>query len=99
MFNAETLSSEQMAELIEATVASTGLKERGFLSAAAEAQLQFQMRLKLSRFGIVPPARWTLRQKMFAHQSEEMFANLLDFYRIAWEYEPRSFSRPIWRRW
>jgi hypoxanthine phosphoribosyltransferase len=33
----------------------------------------------------------TLRQKMFAHQSEEMFANLLDFYRIAWEYEPRSF--------
>jgi len=32
-----------------------------------------------------------LRNKMFAHQSEEMFANLLDFYRIAWEYEPRSF--------
>ena len=28
---------------------------------------------------------------MFAHPSEEMFANLLDFYRIAWEYEPRSF--------
>lgn len=91
VFNAETLSSEQMAELIEATVASTGLKERGFLSAAAEAQLQFQMRLKLSRFGIVPPSQVTLRQKMFAHQSEEMFANLLDFYRIAWEYEPRSF--------
>ena len=28
---------------------------------------------------------------MFANPSEEMFANLLDFYRIAWEYEPRSF--------
>jgi hypothetical protein len=84
VFNAESLSTEQMAELIETTVATTGLKERGF-------QLQFQMRLKLARYGIVPPGHVTLRQKMFAHQSEEMFANLLDFYRIAWEYEPRSF--------
>ena len=89
--NAESLSTEQMAELIETAVTSTGLKERGFLSAAAEAQLQFQMRLKLARFGIIPPGHVTLRQKQFAHQSEEMFANLLDFYRIAWEYEPRSF--------
>src|SRR5580698_5060488 len=91
VLNAESLTTEQMAELIETTVATTGLKERGFLSAAAEAQLQFQMRLKLARYGIVPPSHVTLRQKMFAHQSEEMFANLLDFYRIAWEYEPRSF--------
>jgi hypothetical protein len=91
VLNAESLSSEQMAELIEAAVASAGLKERGYLSNAAEAQLQFQMRLKLARFGIVPPGSVTLRNKMFAHPSEEMFANLLDFYRIAWEYEPRSF--------
>ena len=62
-----------------------------FLSAAAEAQLQFQMRLRLSRHGLVPPHKITIRRKMFANQSEEMFANLLDFYRIAWEYEPRSF--------
>jgi hypothetical protein len=27
----------------------------------------------------------------FGHPSEEVFANLLDFYRIRWEYEPRSF--------
>jgi cytidylate kinase len=91
VLNAESLTSEQMAGLIETAVASGGLKERGYLSPAAEAQLQFQMRLKLARFGIVPPDKITLRKKMFAHQSEEMFANLLDFYRIAWEYEPRSF--------
>ncbi len=89
--NAESLTSEQMAGLIEAAVASGGLRERGLLSHAAEAQLQFQMRLKLARYGIVPPDKVTLRHKIFAHQSEEMFANLLDFYRIAWEYEPRSF--------
>jgi hypothetical protein len=91
VFNAEALTAEQMAELIEASVACCALKERGYLSHAAEAQLQFQMRLKLARYGIVPTGNLTLRQKMFAHHSEEMFANLLDFYRIAWEYEPRSF--------
>jgi cytidylate kinase len=91
VLNAESLTTEQMAELIETAVLSSGLKERGYLSLAAEAQLQFQMRLKLARFGIVPPDKITLRKKMFANPSEEMFANLLDFYRIAWEYEPRSF--------
>ncbi len=91
VFNAESLSSEQMAELASTAVASAGLVERGFLSPAAEAQLQFQMRLKLARFGMAPPGNITLRKKIFANQSEEMFANLLDFYRIAWEYEPRSF--------
>ena len=28
----------------------------------------------------------------FAHQSEEQFARLLDFYGIDWQYEPRSFA-------
>jgi Fe-S-cluster formation regulator IscX/YfhJ len=27
----------------------------------------------------------------FAHQSEQEFANILDFYHIAWQYEPRTF--------
>ena len=28
----------------------------------------------------------------FAHASERQFAKLLDFYQIAWEYEPFSFD-------
>jgi cytidylate kinase len=91
VLNAESLTTEQMAELIVATAHSVGLEEKGYLSAATEAQLQFQMRLGLARHGIVPPNKITLRKKVFANASEEMFANLLDFYRIAWEYEPRSF--------
>jgi cytidylate kinase len=91
VLNSEALTTEQMAELIETAVHTSGLKDRGFLSPAAEAQLQFQMRFRLSRYGIVPPGNVTLRKKMFANASEEIFANLLDFYRIAWEYEPRSF--------
>ncbi|HXG90868.1 MAG TPA: hypothetical protein VNN73_00675 [Blastocatellia bacterium] len=28
----------------------------------------------------------------FAHKSEEEFARILDFYHIAWQYEPRAFE-------
>ena len=31
----------------------------------------------------------------FAHASERQFAQLLDFYQIAWEYEPRSFDLEV----
>jgi hypoxanthine phosphoribosyltransferase len=31
------------------------------------------------------------RKKPFAHPSEEAFSRILDFYGVAWDYEPRSF--------
>ena len=61
------------------------------LAPEAEAELQFKTRLELARHGIVPAGRAHLRKVAFSHPSEEMFANLLDFYRIQWAYEPRSF--------
>jgi len=91
ILNAEQLDSERLAGLIVTAATSSGLIERGFLSQAAEAQLQFRCRLRLSKHGIVPPDKVALPRKSFAHPSEEIFANLLDFYRIPWEYEPRSF--------
>jgi hypoxanthine phosphoribosyltransferase len=53
--------------------------------------MQFKTRLELARHGITPAGRADLRKVAFGHPSEEMFANLLDFYRIQWAYEPRSF--------
>jgi cytidylate kinase len=91
VLNAATLDTAHMAELIARAVEQKGLLEHGFLSPAAEAQLQFQIRLRLARHGIQPRARASLRKVQFGHPSEEIFANLLDFYRIPWEYEPRSF--------
>jgi hypothetical protein len=91
VLNAEGLTSDHMAELIASSAQATGLIERGFLPAAAEAQLQFRIRLRLARHGIVPPQKVSLAKPSFGHPSEQIFANLLDFYRIAWEYEPRSF--------
>jgi cytidylate kinase len=92
ILNAEQFDSERISDLIVNAAQSSGLIERGYLSAAAEAQLQFRCRLRLAKHGIVPPDKVALPRKSFAHPSEQIFANLLDFYRIAWEYAPRSFA-------
>src|SRR5215469_743712 len=92
VINADALATEQICDIMESAVRAKGVLESGLFSAAGEAQIQFQVRLKLARFGIVPPDRLHVRSKQFGHPSEEVFANLLDFYRIAWDYEPRSFA-------
>lgn len=89
--NAEHMDADQMADVLRAAVAARCLTEQGLLSATAEEQLQFRLRLDLARHGIVPANRAHLKPAVFGHPSEEMFANLLDFYRIQWQYEPRSF--------
>lgn len=91
ILNAETMDAQQMAEVLRAAVAARALPAQGLLSASAEAQLQFQTRLQLARHGIAPAGRANLKPAVFSHPSEELFAHLLDFYRIQWEYEPRSF--------
>jgi cytidylate kinase len=91
VLNTASLEPEHMAELIGAAARLKGLVEQGLLSAAAEAQVQFQVRLQLAKHKFAPPGKVNLKRAVFVHPSEEIFANLLDFYRIAWEYEPRSF--------
>jgi hypothetical protein len=91
VLNAEGLAIEHMSDVLESAVRTKGLLDTGLLTPAAEAQIQFQVRLSLARYGIVPPDRVHETRREFGHPSEEVFANLLDFYRIAWDYEPRSF--------
>ena len=84
-------SSECVSLVRAMRVLSFGLLvERGLLSAGGEAQLQFQMRLRLARYGIVPPGNITLRRKMFANPSEEIFANR--GYRPILEEQVRQFG-------
>jgi hypothetical protein len=89
--SSEHMDASQMAEVMQAAATARRLKEQGLLTADAEAQIQFDTRLKLARHGITPAGRARLKRAAFNHPSEEVFANLLDFYRIPWEYEPRSF--------
>lgn len=77
--------------ILEAAVEAKQLAHQATLTGAAVAQIQFQARLKLARFGLVPPERASPPGRVFGHPSEEIFANLLDFYGIPWQYEPRSF--------
>ncbi|MBC7333317.1 MAG: hypothetical protein H5T85_02465 [Actinobacteria bacterium] len=42
-----------------------------------------------SEDSILQPTK--LDEVKFAHESEREFARILDFYRIKWEYEPRTF--------
>jgi cytidylate kinase len=92
VLSTEWMDPDQVAGIIESVVAARGLVEQGLLSPAVEAQLQFQIRYQLSRHGIHPPGKASLKPVVFNHPSEEIFANLLEFYRIVWEYEPHSFA-------
>jgi cytidylate kinase len=89
--NAQTMAPDEMVDLLLSAVKSQGMLEHGLLSAQAAAKVQFEVRLQLARYGILPPDGVRVECKAFGHPSEEVFANLLDFYRIAWDYEPRSF--------
>jgi hypothetical protein len=92
ILNAEHIDSGQISEILRAAVHARGLAtDDSLLSTAAEAQIQFQTRLQLSKHGIVPAVRASIKPTQFGHPSEQLFANLLDFYRIRWDYEPRSF--------
>ncbi|MBI3696765.1 MAG: hypothetical protein HY238_18245 [Acidobacteria bacterium] len=89
--DAERWTSSALAEAIAAVARSLGVDQAGVLSPTAERQLQFEVRLRLARLGVPAPGAVSLPARQFAHPSEEIFANLLDFYGIPWEYEPRTF--------
>jgi cytidylate kinase len=89
--NVASVTQDQAVEFVEAAVRWRGITDSPSLSPSETAEIQFRARLQLARYGIVPPNRAEAERKTFGHPSEEVFANLLDLYRIAWDYEPRSF--------
>jgi hypoxanthine phosphoribosyltransferase len=91
VLNMEFLDAPQAAEILRAACCARRLVDYGLLSGAAAAQMQFQTRLQLAQHGISPAGQASLKRVAFGHPSEQIFANLLDFYRIEWDYEPRSF--------
>jgi hypothetical protein len=86
-----SMDPSQATEVLAGAASARKLAQQGLLSSVTAAELQFETRLRLARHGIAPAGRAQVKRASFGHPSEEMFANLLDFYRIQWDYEPRSF--------
>jgi cytidylate kinase len=88
--NTGGLETAHAIELILQTVSLKKLPDYGLVSneTVQRAKLRNQIRLAraLSRLALEQPD-----MRRFAHPSERMFARLLDFYGIRWEYEPRTF--------
>jgi len=91
LINEQGMGLAQMWQVLVSALQARGLLDAEPLPAAALAKVQFQLRLRLARYDLAPPDRKHPERRAFGHPSEEVFANLLDFYRIAWDYEPRSF--------
>lgn len=81
--NPLTFNATQMLEIVHTAVQARGNEP--------DAHVEFNARLQLAKFGIAPSHDAPAAAAQFTHPSEQIFANLLDFYRIRWEYEPRSF--------
>lgn len=91
LINTGTIGVDNCVELVLATVRIKRLSEYGMVSSETteRAKLRNQIRLlrALTRLSIEKSGSLT----QFAHPSELVFARLLDFYGIRWQYEPRTF--------
>jgi len=91
ILNTGALDSEHAIELILLAVRLKKLSDYGMVSSETveRAKLRNQIRLlrALTRLSIDDNQSLT----QFAHPSELVFARLLDFYGIKWQYEPRTF--------
>lgn len=82
---------DEAASVISAAASARRITDHGFFTGGPAAQFEFETRLALAAHGIAPRGKAGIRSTVFSHPSEELFANLLDFYRIDWRYEARSF--------
>ncbi len=96
ILNAQSMQVAMLLDTLIASITVHGLLDAEPLAGSALAKVQFEAGLQLAslasgRHGLDALASTSGERKPFGHPSEEVFANLLDFYRIAWDYEPRSF--------
>jgi cytidylate kinase len=89
--NTGALDIEQAVELVLTAVRLKRLADFGMVSSESveRAKLRNQIRLLRALTKLSIERNQSLTQ--FAHPSELVFARLLDFYGISWQYEPRTF--------
>jgi cytidylate kinase len=91
VLNTGRLDVEQSVELVMTAARLKKLTEYGMVSSenVERIKLRNQVRLLKALTRLQLDNNEALKQ--FAHPSELVFARLLDFYGIRWQYEPRTF--------
>lgn len=89
--NTGALEMSSAVELILQAVSLKKLRDYGLVSnesvERAKVRNQIRVAMALSRLA----TSFEKPDPQFAHPSERVFARLLDFYQIPWQYEPRTF--------
>lgn len=88
----DTFAVDGAAGAIVSAIAGLHWKEGGSLEAIEE----FGRQKGVKEIPLDPVPVSTQGDVAFAHPSEAEFARVLDFYRIRWDYEPRSFPIEWW---
>ena len=91
VLNTAALDQDHAVNLAMSAVDSLRLRSAGQLSTEAGEHMKVQSKMRLARHFAELPGAALLEHVSFAHPSERVFARLMDFYRIEWEYEPRTF--------
>ena len=91
VLNTAALDLDHAIELACDAVDRAMISSAGLLSPGAAERIRLASKLRLARRFADLPGSPLLERVPFAHPSERVFARLMDFYGIEWEYEPRTF--------
>jgi len=92
LLNTGGLEVYQAVELILQAVRLKRLPDYGLVSNETVERAKLRNQIRLARALTRLAADSDRSYSQFAHSSERVFARLLDFYGIRWEYEPRTFT-------
>lgn len=91
IINTAGLEQQHAVELILQAVGLKKLPDYGLVSNETVERAKLRNQIRLARALSRLASDTSKKLPPFAHPSEGVFARLLDFYRIRWEYEPRTF--------
>lgn len=89
VLNIDNFSTDRAVQLISQAALAKGIQAK---SVELPAQLRAEIlttKLEVAEMANLEPVEERL--PAFAHPSEREFARVMDFYRIRWQYEPRTF--------
>src|SRR2546426_10250396 len=89
VLNIDHFSNEVAAEIIVKAAQAKGIEAKPVELSAQLREEILTTKLDVAQLADLEPVEDKLPE--FAHQSEREFARVMDFYRIQWQYEPKTF--------